>query len=166
LKLERWALIAEILSAVAVVVSLIFVGLQVRQGADETALNTKAIQTSAYQDLAAQISNLNVVLIENPELIELIERVRAGEELSSAVESRQVSSFVLNVFRHGEMAYIQYENGLIDEPSMVAMLSPVQFMLNVEYGREVWTATGGREGLNPRFISYVDELTADRASRR
>jgi hypothetical protein len=166
LKLERWALIAEILSAVAVVVSLIFVGLQVRQGADETALNTKAIQTSAYQDLSAQISNLNVVLIENPELIELIERARGGEEISSAIETRQVSSFFLNVFRHGEMAYVQYENGLIDEPSMVAMLSPVQFVLNFEYGRGVWAAAAGREGLNPRFISYVNELVADRASRR
>ena len=33
-KLQKWALIAEVIGAVAIVVSLIFVGFEVRQGAE------------------------------------------------------------------------------------------------------------------------------------
>ena len=49
MKLKDYAFVAEILSAVAVVASLIFVGFQVQQQAEETALNTRAIQVGAYQ---------------------------------------------------------------------------------------------------------------------
>jgi hypothetical protein len=49
MKLEKWALVAEIVSAIAIVLSLIFVGLQVRQGASATALNTRAIEVAAYK---------------------------------------------------------------------------------------------------------------------
>ena len=56
MKLERWALIAEIVGGVAIVLSLIFVGLQVRQSAEQTALNTDAIRADAIQSLVGQIS--------------------------------------------------------------------------------------------------------------
>lgn len=42
-KLQEYARLAEILSATAVVASLIFVGFQVKQQSEETALNTRAI---------------------------------------------------------------------------------------------------------------------------
>ncbi|NNC50519.1 MAG: hypothetical protein HKN51_05385, partial [Saprospiraceae bacterium] len=44
--LEEYALIAEIISALAVVTSLIFVGLQIRS-------NTKATQASTFHEIAA-----------------------------------------------------------------------------------------------------------------
>ena len=40
-KLQEYALIAEIISAIAIVLSLIFVGLQVRQGSEATDANTR-----------------------------------------------------------------------------------------------------------------------------
>jgi hypothetical protein len=48
-RLQEYALIAEIIGAIAIVVSLVFVGRQIQQSADETALNTKAIQASIRQ---------------------------------------------------------------------------------------------------------------------
>ena len=44
-KLQEYALLAEVISAIAIVISLIFVGFQINQGNLETALNTKAIQS-------------------------------------------------------------------------------------------------------------------------
>ena len=165
MKLEKWALVAEILSAVAVVMSLIFVGFQIRQGAEETALNTRAVQTNAYQGLITQISSSNTLLIENPELIELLQRAQRGEELSTSIERRQVASYLLTSFRHGEMAYVQYENNLLDKPSLDSMLSPMRINLNYELGQEVWVGAAGR-GLNPRFKACVDDLVADNSSRQ
>jgi hypothetical protein len=51
-KLQEYALIAEIIGGIAIVASLIFVGFQVQQTADETALNTRQMQAMAFQDLS------------------------------------------------------------------------------------------------------------------
>jgi hypothetical protein len=43
MKLKEWALLAEIVGAVAVVISLTFVGVQARQSAEQTASKGKAL---------------------------------------------------------------------------------------------------------------------------
>ena len=52
------------LSASAVVLSLVFVGLEVQETTEQTKLNTEVVQMAAYQDLIAQIAQINVVLLE------------------------------------------------------------------------------------------------------
>jgi len=42
-KLQEYALIAEMISAICIVLSLVFVGLQVRQGVPHRALNRKSM---------------------------------------------------------------------------------------------------------------------------
>jgi hypothetical protein len=66
-KLQEYALIAEIISAICIVLSLIFVGLQVRQGAEETAANTAAIRGSVRQSLMEADKDLLLFAVENPD---------------------------------------------------------------------------------------------------
>ncbi len=155
MKLEKWALIAEIFSAIAVVASLVFVGLQIRQGAEETALNTQAVQIGAYQDLTAQNATLNTLLIENPQFAALDERVLEGEEPETPTERAQMTAYLRLMNRHGELAFRQYENDLIDEPSLISMLGPVRGHLTSQFGRDLWTT---QFTLNPRYRDYVDGL--------
>ena len=42
-RLQRWALVAEIIGGIAIIVSLIFVGYQVRQSTKEAELNRNAL---------------------------------------------------------------------------------------------------------------------------
>ena len=62
-KLQEYALLAEIFSAIAVVLSLIFVGLQIRQGAEETAANTAAIRSSVQ--LAMMEADKDLLLFQS-----------------------------------------------------------------------------------------------------
>lgn len=55
--LQKWALIAEILSAVAVVFSLLFVGLEIRSSSEETVRNTKAIELQVDLARAAALTD-------------------------------------------------------------------------------------------------------------
>jgi len=71
-KLQEYALVAEIIGGVAIVISLVFVGVQVSQTAEETATNTTAIRASAYQELTTQILNINNLRAENPDIAELV----------------------------------------------------------------------------------------------
>ena len=159
--LKKWALLAEILSAVAVVTSLVFVGLQIRQGAQETALNTRAIETSAFQDLTTQINTISLDLSANPQLAELAARVLQGGKLETPQEVVQIQSFLFAVNRHGELAFRQFESGLMDELSMIGMLGPVEFWIQSEVGREIWSR---QTSLNASYRAYVDSLVATRPS--
>ena len=57
-RLQRWALVAEIVAGVAVVASLIAVAYELRQSTDQSALNTSALEIATYQDLTKNISDL------------------------------------------------------------------------------------------------------------
>jgi hypothetical protein len=70
-KLQEYALIAEIISALAVVAGLIFVGLEINQSTEQSALNTRALETAAYQDLIAQILAINTAYDTDPYLSNL-----------------------------------------------------------------------------------------------
>jgi len=157
MKLEKWALIAEILSAVAVVTSLVFVGLQIRQGAEETALNTRAIETSAFQDLTTQINTISLQLSGNPQFAELAARVSQGGKPETPQEQMQMQQLLFSIYRHGELAYRQYENGLIDEETLISMLGPVRYWLQPEVGQEVWRLQ--RTALNTNYTAFIDAWT-------
>jgi hypothetical protein len=59
-KLSDWASIAEIISAGAIVVSLIFVGTEIRR-------NTEAEYLLSYDRLSAEMTNWRMTLATNPE---------------------------------------------------------------------------------------------------
>ncbi len=63
-RMERAIGIAEILSAVAVVVTLVFVAMELRK-------NTTAIQSAAFQDLTDASSDFLLTIVSDPELSRL-----------------------------------------------------------------------------------------------
>ena len=162
MKLEKWALLAEILSAIAVVSSLVFVGLQVRQGAEETALNTRAIQVNAYQNLTAQLSTVNSLVIENSDLAEAFSRIYQPDAPVSELAEIKLRSLMTLVYRHGEMAFVQYQNGLIGESQLESMLAPVVAVLASETGRQTWETN---PALRSEFKKYVENLATRVESR-
>ncbi len=158
MKIEKWALLAEILSAVAVVVTLIFVGLQVRQGAEETAFNTRAIEVSAYQDLTAQIADLNTLQIENPQLAAARGRAVQGFGPETDEERLILEAYFRMAFRHGDMAFRQYDAGLIDEETLSGMLAPVIGYMRTDVGADLWSSMSS---LNAKYKAYVNKVAGN-----
>ncbi len=114
MKLQKWALIAEILGAVAVVVSLGFVGYQLQQSNEQAALNTRVLELAAYQQLIVGISEFNLTTIQSPDLRVVREKLESGAELS-ADEASILNAFLYLAYRHGDLAYLQYQQRMIDE---------------------------------------------------
>ena len=156
-KLQTWALVAEILGGVAVFLSLIFVGLEIRQSSEETALNTRAIEVSAYQDLISQIILLNNEFVGDPELSELWASTNSCEPIESRADRAQLFKYSMSVIRHGDMAYHQYEQGLISEErldnSLVILVSEVSRNYFV---RDEWER--GKSARYKPFAEHVDRL--------
>ena len=148
-RLQKYALVAEIIGAIAIVSSLLFVGIQIRQ-------NSLISEVNAYQELIAQISLSNTLKIENPQFAALNQRFIAGGQPQSDSEYGQLESFLYMTYRHGDLAYRQYENGLIDEISLLSVLAPVRGYSNTEMGQNLWSFLS--QNLNPDYVEYVEKV--------
>ena len=85
--LRKWALVAEILGGAAVVLSLIFVGFQIRQSSLQTEQNTVALEVSAYQNLVALMNDMNMEMYRDEYLANLNFRFGRGEITSDDPDS-------------------------------------------------------------------------------
>ena len=162
-KLQEYALIAEIISALAVVAGLIFVGLEIRQGNEQSALNTRALEVASYQNLIEQILEINNLVIPDSQLMDLVIRGGAGE-LKSENEEGRYRRYILNIMRHADMACFQYQQGIISEERMIAVMGI--YAGNVSYEREFNDSTfPGLQSCLERARPFLNELTGPNVLR-
>jgi hypothetical protein len=147
---------AEIVGALAIVVSLIFVGMEIRQTSEETALNTRAVRASAYQDLVGHVLTLNSDLYNNPQLAELVSRMLNGGEPTSTTEAFQFLQVVNFLLEHGDMAYYQYQIGNMDQERLNNIIGVVGNYSRASYFREIWEPIL-KERVDPEFARYLEE---------
>ena len=123
-KLQDYALIAEIIGGFAILISLIFVGLEIRQSSEQTELNTRAISVTAYQDLIAQIIDINNAVMIDAELADIILRGQEGNinPTTEASDAERFGRYIINVTRHADLACFQYQQGIIDKERLSATL--------------------------------------------
>jgi hypothetical protein len=148
-KLHEYALIAEIIGGIAIVLSLIFVGMQVRQ-------NSEISQVNAYQELVSQITVMNTLRVQDAEFAELFWRFDHGQRPQYEIERARLEAFLYMVFRHGDLAYRQYDKGLIDREGLISALAPTRSFLNTELGKAVWAILS--PSLQSGYVDFVDEV--------
>ena len=152
-KLQEYALVAEIIGGIAIVISLVFVGVQVSQTAEETATNTTAIRASAYQELTTQILNINNLRAENPDIAELVFKDFCNEILNP-IERERLSAIFINIIRHGDMAYYLYQQNLINEERLDNALAILRYYLsNSNVAKNEWEGFGNT--LSSDFRTYI-----------
>lgn len=121
-RLQEYALIAEIISAIAVVAGLIFVGLEISQSTEQSALNTRALETAAYQDLISQILTINNQYDSDPYLVDLSVRGYRGE-LTDPTEINMYWSYAVTLARHSDMACFQFQQGILSEARLASAMA-------------------------------------------
>jgi len=106
-KLSDWASIAEIISGVAVVVTLIFLVIGIRE-------NTAVTRASMYQNSIGQIVDFRYRVLEDREVARLFRAFMDGEQLEiDDIDSTRQNQLILNVFQIYEQAYFANESGLL-----------------------------------------------------
>lgn len=99
--------LAEIIGAVAVVISLVYLAIQVRQ-------NTAAVAAQAAHDALAAVRELNQHLMANPPMARIW---RIGQEDPSALaeaERDQFAHIVFTFFKTAEAVHAQFIKGTLD----------------------------------------------------
>ena len=120
--LQEYALIAEIISAFAVIISLVFVGLQIRG-------NTKATQASTFHEIAALDIQILLSLGATSDSARIIHTFRGNpESLSDAEHNHGFYLFGAEI-RHVENLFLQNENKMLSKKNWESRKALVEGMV-------------------------------------
>jgi hypothetical protein len=145
---DAWAAIGQLIGALGVIASLIFVGIQVRQ-------SVRASKATAFQGLVSSIIEVNMTHIDNPGMLEIIDRAGRGEVLS-ATDHRLYVTLVLSATRLAQSAHYQSELGLLDRSKLESIVYNLVRHLKSSTGQTVWADLAQRS--DPQFRAYVEAL--------
>lgn len=137
---------------VAIIASLIFVGIETRNSTAQTELNTRAVEIAAYQQLMANITAANAQSVTSEDAAGVIAAMREWSD--SDVYSWRIASAFYQQFRHGDIAYFMYQRGVIDEDRLLSALRPLP--LRKQKGREFWA--NSKVSFVPAYQVYIDSL--------
>ncbi|MBS0384585.1 MAG: hypothetical protein JSS00_04465 [Proteobacteria bacterium] len=107
MSLEQASYLSQVIAALAVLASLVFVGLQIRQ-------NTQSQKIVAVSSLAAAIAAINVPAMQSPALGEAL--AKAMRDWNSATREQRVLAhfFLFSYFKLAENAWYQHSRGVLD----------------------------------------------------
>ena len=106
--LEQLANLGEIVGTVGVVVSLVYVGVQVRQ-------NTKATRAATHHAIDRLIIDAATAATGDRELTRVWHVGRLGEEELDEIDQAQFGTMVIRGFLCHEDVYHQYRHGWVDK---------------------------------------------------
>jgi len=159
--LQRWALVAEIVGGIAVIASLIVVAYELQQSTDQSILNTSALEIATYQDLTNNISDLNSLVVQDSELADIF--IKAIQDPDSLSENQlfRFNTYIINLFRHGDMAFFQYERGAIDQSRLNSVLAILTSRIGNPVVKNQWESFKRNKVFPEAYTKYVDDLAAD-----
>jgi len=159
MKLEKWALLAEIVSAICIVLSLVFVGLQVRQGAEATDNNTEAARSQVRESMMnAELNVLNMAA-EHPYLL----RFGFDPDEHSDDEIGRALAYFFIILRTREHFWVQYDSGFLDETTYRSYRNVLLLMLAMsDFYRRNWMVQISGRDINEGF---VDDVNAELRNR-
>jgi len=143
LDIKRLAAIAEIISSVAIVVTLVYLTIETRQNTDALLANSR--QTALSADLALLENSVNY-----PELGEVMFGLSPGLSDTDV----RVRAHIISFLRVREFLWSQYEAGLMDEAAWQSYMRPLESVLSTPAARAILDQYRG----NPAFIAYVEEF--------
>lgn len=145
MKLEKLAAIAEIISSVAIVVTLGYLAIQTQQ-------NTAAIASASRQQLAEMELNAYYELAEHADVIVDFRSTCDGELFSSDGVGLLITLEAWFVAKNH--AWREYQNGVLDEETWSASMAGLRNVFGFAATPDIWRLA--KDALSPGFVEYVE----------
>jgi hypothetical protein len=98
-------------------------------------------------------------MIADPELIGIQLNVENSPDALSGIERRKYAVWVISRIRHADMAFFQYERGVIDENRLRSVLGPLQPMMANSIARNLWEAV--QDNFVESFGRFMNEFISE-----
>ena len=141
--------IGELVGGVAVVASLLYVGLQVRQ-------NARSVRTGTFADTADSFNRFNLALATDPGLGDIVQHGRASRDELEPSERFKFDHFQLGIFRIIETLFYQTGQGTAEADLWKAIHQTLQFEMRQPGVRAWWQSNP--HGFTEGFTRYVKSV--------
>lgn len=156
MSIEELGALGELVGAIASVVLLVYIAIQIRHSSKTLEHNTRAIQAATRQAFTAQDQAYLCSSLDASVLAVAVAKLESGEELSALELSQLIGRQHVN-FRVFESAFSQHQRGVLDESEWERYRRIIGFLMRADGpARQMWN--GMRELFHPDFIVEVESL--------
>jgi len=153
LKLHEWSAVAEIVSAAAVTLSLLFVGLQIKD-------NTVAARAATFQSSVGYDIALLSVLGSNPDTARIFLAYRDDPENMDEGELLQGQMLFTATLRHLENIYLQHEAGMLSDDGWSTRSQLLSNMIRTE-GFAKFLDSPNARNFSGKFIDFANRVRSE-----
>ena len=146
---EMVGAIAEMLAALGVIASLLYLASQLKSNAVASAVDAK-LATTRF------MTEFNGDLIKDPALYELWEKGSRNPSSLTREECARFSNLNLNSFWYLSAGHYQLRMGRLDSEDFHEMESIMEFWISRD-GVKEWWLKHGRKRYNKYFVKYLEE---------
>ena len=140
---------AEVIGGVAVLISLIYVAIQIRQ-------NTAVVRTSNYADLSFKVSEFNQLIAENGELADIYVRGTESYTSLNEIEKIRFNMTVSRLMQAIQAMFHLRQRGYIDSKLAQTNFDSVALFL-AEPGLQEWWQDN-KQWWESEFQHFVNEM--------
>ena len=143
----KWASIAEIVSSVAILVTLLYLAIQTGQ-------NTDAINSQSRQSLAESAVFEQTIWMQYPQLTRIMIDISAEMSFEEKV---QLDALMIMALSRREFAFRQYQAGVLNESVWSQESNVIALLLGTERTRSWWN-TIGKSAFDDDFVNACDSI--------
>ena len=149
MELTTLALWTQILSSLAVLATVIYLAIEIRQ-------NTVALNSQTHATLFEGAQTELLSLYEHPDIVRSI----ATTDPISEEAYIKLSVFLTAFLRAREFTWLQYEQGVVGKHMLDTEKMIIRNTINIERNRSWWNEIG-KGAFSPGFVAFVDQQIED-----
>jgi hypothetical protein len=146
----------EFIGSIAVLLTLIYVAIQVRHGKNLLEENRQFALSEVRQTVLNGAQTELRAMMDYPEVISSL----VSAETPTAEQQIRINAFLFVIWRLRLFAWIQWQQGIIDEQQWDAELKVVLFFLDSDRVVQWWDKAG-RNSSTEIWEKFIDELIAE-----
>ena len=153
MSLEQWSSLAQIVGSIGVMVSLIFVGLQIRR-------NTGALQREEHNSTMAQWTVIRMAIARDRDMAELMTAGLNGERAMDAADQLRLEQMLAENLWASFHIWERTQRGIFPKGTFELTAGPhLNGLLRTVRG-EAWWRSAKHTGFIPAFVLDVDAVLA------
>jgi len=154
--IEQLANMSEIIGTILVVVSFLFLILQIRQ-------NTQTLRTGTMSQLSYTLIESLMSLARDSELADIYFRGLNGINDLSETEQKRFTLQISSMLRIFNEQYFHYHEGSIDQSMWKSLTGPVEDLMQYRGAQEVWKLR--QHHYSEEFQKYIDDAVNTSTSK-
>ena len=115
----------EFFGAIAVVATLIYLAMQIRQNTRQIEFDVRTSEVTAYQEMTRRIVDVRHALMTDQFLSATLNKVARDDEELNSEERRSYSTYLLSMLSNADAAFFQYERGLLSRERINSLVHPL-----------------------------------------